>query len=86
LTYSVGLTKLAAKELAGLPAAIIDRLDRQILALAEIPRPSGCKKLKGRFTEGYRVRVGDYRILYLIDDQQHTVSIYRIGHRRDVYE
>ncbi|NJL92104.1 MAG: type II toxin-antitoxin system RelE/ParE family toxin, partial [Coleofasciculaceae cyanobacterium SM2_1_6] len=47
------------------------------------PRPSGCLKLKGR--EGWRIRVGNYRVPYKIDDQQKIITILRIRHRRDVY-
>lgn len=49
----------------------------------EEPRPSGCKKLKGR--EGWRIRVGDYPVVYDIDDDAQTALILNIGHRRDVY-
>jgi mRNA interferase RelE/StbE len=86
LTYALEFSKRATKELENLPREIISRLDQEILSLVENPRPSNCKKLKGKLADGYRVRVGNYRILYLIDDQRHTISIYRIGHRRDVYE
>ncbi|WP_448573903.1 type II toxin-antitoxin system RelE family toxin [Trichothermofontia sp.] len=59
------------------------RVRDAIRALAEESRPSGCKKLKGR--EGWRIRVGDYRVVYDIDDEAQTVLIVHIGHRRDVY-
>ena len=86
MTYQLVFSKRAAKELADLPRDIVSRLDKEIQSLAEKPRPADCKKLKGKFADGYRVRVGDYRILYLIDDQQHRINIYRVGHRRDIYE
>ena len=86
MTYSLLPSKRAAGELASLPRDVIVRVDRAILVLTEDPRPPGCKKLKGKFREGYRIRVGDYRVLYLVDDTQHMVSIYRVGHRRGVYD
>ena len=59
-------------------------LDAAILALAENPRPSGCVKLSG-LENLWRVRVGDYRILYSIEDQQLIVLIVSVAHRREVY-
>ncbi len=53
--------------------------------LPRIPRPPGCKKLKG-YKDQWRVRVGDYRVVYTIDDQKLLVEVTRIRHRRDVYE
>lgn len=66
-----------------LPATIHTRLSKRILTLEENPRPRGIKKLSGR--DEYRLRVGDYRILYTIDDENHTVTIIAVGHRREVY-
>ena len=51
--------------------------------LAENPRPSGCKKLKGR--QGYRIRIGDYWVLYEVEDDKLLVLVFAIGHRRDIY-
>ena len=56
---------------------------RRIQALGSEPRPPGCEKLAGK--EGYRVRQGDYRILYTLDDEQRALVVVKIGHRRDVY-
>jgi mRNA interferase RelE/StbE len=53
--------------------------------LASVPRPPRCKKLKGGDHE-WRIRVGDYRIVYVIDDEARTVDVTRIAHRRDVYD
>ncbi|MBA3473004.1 MAG: type II toxin-antitoxin system RelE/ParE family toxin [Rubrobacter sp.] len=66
-----------------LPAEVYDRLDGAILALADEPRPPGCVKLKGR--EDWRIRVGDYRIVYGIDDEQRIVEVLNVAHRRVVY-
>ena len=54
-----------------------------MLALAENPRPSGVVKLSGR--EGWRIRIGDYRVIFMIDDAKKEVVIYAIGHRREIY-
>lgn len=58
-------------------------MDPAIDALAEDPKPPGAIKLQGR--EGYRLRVGDYRVLYRVDDEAQEVLITRVGHRRNVY-
>ena len=83
MPYSVELETRARREFLDLPKEIQRRLSDLIEDLAKNPRPSGAKKLTG--TDGYRVRKGDYRILYLIEDASNKVRIYRIGHRREVY-
>jgi len=60
------------------------RIVSRISSLGEDPRPPGCEKLSGR-SERYRIRQGDYRIVYGIDDTDPTVTIVKIGHRREVY-
>lgn len=60
------------------------RIDSAIKALAEDPRPAGALKLVG--TGGWRIRIGDYRVVYAIEDAVLAVTIVKIGHRRDVYE
>ncbi|TGL75331.1 type II toxin-antitoxin system RelE family toxin [Leptospira yasudae] len=82
--YSVLLTKFAAKQLDKLPETIADSLIEMIQSLAKNPRPVGAKKLKGR--DGFRVRKGDYRILYDIVDRQLIVYVIAIGHRKEIYE
>lgn len=86
MSYTVFLSVRARSELKALHREIVKRLDRHIAELSSNPRPPGCKKLRSKTLEGWRVRVGDYRILYQIDDQNKRVLIYRVGHRRDVYE
>lgn len=66
-----------------LPALIHRRISRKILLLEDNPRPRGAKKLSGR--EEYRLRAGDYRVLYTIDDKWHMVTVFAVGHRREVY-
>lgn len=60
-----------------------ERIDSAILALESDPRPRSCKRL--RATDVHRIRVGDYRVLYTIDDDVRVVEVMAIGHRRDVY-
>ncbi|MGO9229735.1 MAG: type II toxin-antitoxin system RelE family toxin [Bryobacteraceae bacterium] len=84
-SYRVALTASAAKELHGLPSTMVARIVPRLERLAASPRPPGCKKLKGGDKE-WRIRVGDYRIVYEIDDLARTVDVTRIAHRREVYE
>ena len=68
-----------------LPAQMVARIVPRIERLSTIPRPPGCKKLKGGDKE-WRIRIGDYRVVYEIDDKSKTVDVTRIRHRRDIYE
>ncbi|MBD2751495.1 type II toxin-antitoxin system RelE family toxin [Spirosoma validum] len=81
--YQVQISNRAAKALEKLPDGLYERIREAIQDLAENPRPTGCKKLKGRL--GYRIRVGDYRIVYEIEDDKLLVLIIDIGHRREIY-
>jgi mRNA interferase RelE/StbE len=85
VTYHVSLTASAEKELSGLPVRMIARIVPRLEALAIDPRPPGCKKLKGGNKE-WRIRIGDYRAVYEIDDDAKTADVTRIAHRREVYE
>ena len=82
-SYNVVITKSAAKELGTVPAKDRGRVVERIWALGENPRPAGCEKLSG--ADKYRVRQGNYRILYEIVDADLIVTVVRIGNRRDVY-
>ncbi len=82
--YRIELTKAAERDLRALPTNVLKRVDARILSLAEEPRPDGVKKLAGS-DDLYRVRVGDYRIIYQIRDATVLVVIIRVGHRGDVY-
>jgi mRNA interferase RelE/StbE len=84
-SYRVALTASAEKELQGLSSKMVDRIMPRLERLAVSPRPPGCKKLKGGDNE-WRIRVGDYRLVYEIDDAAKTVDVTRIAHRREVYE
>jgi len=83
MPYSVLLKRTAEKELDGLPDRIYRTVLKRLLGLGEDPRPAGAKKLRGRAE--YRLRVGDYRILYLVDDEQRTVDVVSVAHRREAY-
>lgn len=81
--YTVRIKRSAEKEMGRLPPKTHERVAEIILVLERDPRPHGCKKLAG--VEQYRLRVGDYRVLYTVEDHQREVEIVAVGHRRDVY-
>ena len=81
--YSIEIKKSATKEMAKLPKVHLQRIVEKIQALSTTPRPEGCKKLSA--DEKYRIRVGNYRILYSIEDNQLIVYVVKIGHRKEVY-
>jgi len=84
--YSVLLEKAAARFLLRIrDAKLKERLDEVIESLSTDQRPSGCRKLAGT-SDRYRIRIGNYRIIYRIDDRKVTVLVLAIGHRREVYE
>ena len=83
MRYSLSILRRAQKELAQTSPETYKRIVDAIRDLQENPRPPGCLKLSGR--EGWRFRVGDFRVIYEIDDQAHAVTILHVGHRRDVY-
>lgn len=85
MSYSVLLESRAEHDLQALSTEALKRVDRKLQMLANNPRPRGVRKLQGREGGGYRVRVGDYRILYQIDEASKAVRIYRIKHRREAY-
>ena len=82
--YRVLLERAAEKDLARLSSDIHDRIIVTIRALATNPRPPGCRKLAGS-KHDWRIRVGDYRVLYEIADAIRIVRIYRVRHRREAY-
>ena len=85
MTYRVLLERQAEKELRLLPRQVLQQIDKRLQRLAEDPIPKGALKLRGKETQGWRLRIGDYRILYTVDDQRRLVRVYRIKHRREVY-
>jgi mRNA interferase RelE/StbE len=84
--YKIKIKKSAAKELEALPNRMIALITKAILQLADEPRPQGCKKLKGLILEFWRIRIGDYRVIYTIDDIIKIVDVKKVGHRKDIYE
>ena len=82
-SYSVVIRRSAGKDIEALPTADRRRVVTRIQALATDPRPVGCEKLSGE--EKYRLRQGDYRILYEITDRELIVTVVKVGNRRDVY-
>lgn len=82
--YKIVIKQSVAKDLRPIPNKYVKRILQRIEQLAQDPRPPGSEKLSGE--EKYRVRQGNYRILYTIEDEILTVFIVKIGHRRDVYQ
>ena len=83
--YAIAIKESAQKELDALDDRLFRRIDKKIVRLAVNPRPTGCKKLKGS-KDHYRIRIGDYRVVYILDDSARVATITRVAHRRDVYE
>ena len=83
MNWRIDIARDAKKELAALPQQVQVRIAKAILALEHNPFPPGAKKLKNR--DGWRIRVGDYRVLYLVDGKAKSVAIGNIGHRREIY-
>lgn len=83
--YALEIKPSARKELERLSDKLLANLVSRIDGLVVNPRPSDCKKLRG-YKDLWRIRVGDYRVVYIIDDDHKTVSVTRVAHRGDVYE
>lgn len=81
--YSIVIDRNAEKQLAKIAPPFFNRVVKAINTLADNPRPYGYKKLKGR--PGYRIRIGDYRVIYKIEDRILTVFVIEIGNRKDIY-
>jgi mRNA interferase RelE/StbE len=84
MTYRIIIPKLVQKQLDDLPKKQRERLISAIRLLVDEPRPSGVKKLKG-YDKTYRIRVGDYRIIYKIEDQEKLILVLSSIHRKDAY-
>jgi mRNA interferase RelE/StbE len=84
-SYAVELKPSARKELESLPDTALARVIQKIESLHRDPRPAGCKKLRG-YKDQWRIRIGDWRVVYIIDDTVKLVSVTRIAHRREVYD
>ncbi|MGB3948795.1 MAG: type II toxin-antitoxin system RelE/ParE family toxin [Bacteroidia bacterium] len=86
MSYIVTIRKQALKELEHLPKKDTLQITTAIDELSLNPRPNGCKKLKGESEYIWRIRVGNYRVLYTIEDQIKIVEIRKVGHRKDIYQ
>ena len=82
--YTVVVTRSVQKLLIKMPDILANSLEKAMLNLEENPRPFGYKKLKGR--NAYRIREGDYRIIYEIEDKIITITVTNIGHRKNIYK
>lgn len=82
-SYRIEVRLSAVKELEAIPQKDLARVTGRIQTLADTPRPPGCEKLSGQ--ERYRLRQGDYRILYEVDDSRRSVTVVKVGHRREIY-
>jgi mRNA interferase RelE/StbE len=83
VSYTLRILPQVEKQLSRLNSPIYDSVKARIFELRNTPRPPGCRKLRER--EGWRIRVGDYRVIYKINDIEKTVLVLQIGHRSDVY-
>lgn len=83
MTYRLLIVRAAQKELGSLPLDAYERVKRAIRDLSDSPRPAGSRKLVSR--DGWRIRIGSYRVIYEIDDTLHAVTILHVGHRGDIY-
>jgi mRNA interferase RelE/StbE len=82
--YKIFILPQAQRDLDNLQSKIFNQIKSKISLLSNNPRPSGCLKLTAE--EGYRLKTGDYRILYRIEDKEKIIYIYRIKHRKEVYK
>jgi len=85
MVYRIEVTPRAGRDLKALPLRERQRVADQIDAMKDNPRPQGCRKLMGR-GDFYRIRVGDYRVVYQIEDEVLLILIVRIGDRKEIYE
>jgi mRNA interferase RelE/StbE len=83
LSYELFIERSAQKALSKIPDPYQERIIEAIKALGKEPRPPDCKKLSGR--EAWRIRVGNYRVIYEIDDKINKVLIILVSHRREIY-
>jgi mRNA interferase RelE/StbE len=86
MIYSIVFSKSSVKQLKKLDKNTIQRVLSKIEDLSKNPRPIGCKKLEGTKDELWRIRIGEYRVIYSIDDEVKIVDIENIGHRKDIYK
>lgn len=83
LPYTVVIARSAERELKALSSEMARRVGQRLLALAEDQHPAQSKRLRN--SRNFRLRIGDYRVIYAVDDDTHQVTILAIGHRREIY-
>jgi len=81
--YQLSINNSVQKHLDKISYIEVKRISSKLLQLKNNPRPAGCKKLHNE--KGYRIRIGDYRVLYEVDDNKKSIVIYKIAHRKEVY-
>jgi mRNA interferase RelE/StbE len=84
--YQLRIVKSALKEMEELPIKVNREIGKEIEALADNPRPNGCKKLKAEKEYLWRIRVGNYRVIYSIEDVIKIIEIRKVGHRKEIYK
>jgi len=84
VAYEVEFEPQVAKELRDMQRADLRRVMERVKGLADDPRPQGCEKLAG-MADAWRIRSGNYRVVYTVDDRAQVVTVTRVGHRREVY-
>ena len=82
--YVVTFARSARRELEGFPRSVVTRVVTRIESLGISPRPAGCRKLQGMGAL-YRIRIGDYRVIYSVDDEKRVVDVVAVRHRSDAY-
>jgi mRNA interferase RelE/StbE len=83
--YAVSFRRSAEKDLQKLDDVLQDRVIQAVEGLADNPRPIGSRKLQVRRDDIFRIRIGDYRVIYALDDAAKLITIERVRHRREVY-
>ena len=83
--YELFIEQSAEKGIKKLPKDIVSRIISKIKSLAENPRPAGCRKIVGS-DQDYRFRMGDYRVVYELDEENKRITIMAVGHRKDIYQ
>ncbi len=84
MSYAVSIRRSAQSELEAISSPFHKKIEERMLSLGNSPRPAGCKMLKGS-EKSWRIRIGDYRLVYEIDDRASTVTVIKIAHRSTIY-
>ena len=85
MSYAIVISRKALKDMAGLPRPMVIKISHAIEGLRDEPRPSGSKKLKGKEEYLWRIRIGNYRVIYSIEDRVRVVQVRDVGHRSSIY-